>query len=108
MHVGEAGTEMLWVKAEHSIATADAERIAVQTVAQLLPSGAGGADSALAQHYASLISAMKMLQDRVALLLHYCGQMQAGSVPHDDKVRSIPAGISPCPSHLERAAVSVR
>lgn len=83
MVAGEPETQ--FVKVEYSMATSDAERIGVNSAAEVT-TGAVGENSALARHYTSMHGALKMLAERIGLLLSLLEQMQAGTIPINHQV----------------------
>ena len=82
----DGAPQLQFVRAAFAMETGDAERIGVATVAHILPSGAGGADSALAQHYSGLHAALEMLEGRVQTVVAHVIEMAAGRVPLDHGV----------------------
>jgi hypothetical protein len=78
--------ETQFVKVECSMTTSDAERIGVNSAAEVTI-GAVGENSALARHYTGMHGALKMLAERIVLLLSQLEQMQAGTTSINHQVR---------------------
>lgn len=93
VHVVDGSPELLFVRASFVVDTTAAERIGVNTAASILPSGGGGENSALAQHYTGLQSALHMLAERVEHIVDYLRRMQAGEVPYNHKVMRMASGL---------------
>jgi hypothetical protein len=68
------------------MAASDAERIAVNAAAQVVAGKPVGENSALAQHYGGLRSALNMLTERLEVLLDYLSKVQSGELPTNQQV----------------------
>ncbi|PVD19165.1 hypothetical protein C0Q70_21730 [Pomacea canaliculata] len=80
---GEA--TVLFVQLDYTLATEEAERIGVDHVARM-SSGDTGDNSAVAEHLQAQHSAIKMLHNRIALILQYIQAVEKGEVPKDHDV----------------------
>jgi hypothetical protein len=86
IHLVEGRPETFFVKAAHSMAASDAERIAVDAAAQVVSGKPVGENSALAQHYGGLSNSLSMLTERLEVLLDYLTKVQSGTVPTNQQV----------------------
>mmetsp|Transcript_24250 Transcript_24250/g.39838 ORF Transcript_24250/g.39838 Transcript_24250/m.39838 type:complete len:318 (-) Transcript_24250:82-1035(-) len=82
LHIVNETPTIVFVKAPFKIETLEAERIAVDHVARIIPVGEPGV-SALTTHLSGMHSAVKMLNVRLKLLVQYLGSTQKGEVPLD-------------------------
>lgn len=73
----------IFVAADYVIQTSEAERIGVNQVARVLPSGNDSGSEQLIAHYSSLHAAIKMLSGRIASLHTTLTQMVEGQIPMD-------------------------
>ena len=87
VHLVEGRPETLFVRAAHVMAASEAERIGVNAAAEVVVGAALGGNSALAQHYTGLHSALKMLEERLEVLRAYVVRVQAGEAPKNHQVR---------------------
>jgi COP9 signalosome complex subunit 6 len=78
LHVLEGVPSFIFVQAKYTIETSEAERIGVDQVAKILPTGAASGSNQLTAHLGSMHSAIKMLISRVALLHQMLLKMQSG------------------------------
>ena len=74
-----------FVRVDFVMATSDAERIGINSAAEVT-TGAVGENAALARHYTGIHGALKMLADRLGLLLMHLEQMQKGAIPMNHQV----------------------
>jgi len=77
------GPTMRFVKGSYNIDSVESERIAVDHVAHILPSGDSNSSSALAQHLGGQYTAVQMLAERVDVIRRYLQAVAAGQVPTD-------------------------
>lgn len=75
----------MFVQLDYTLATEEAERIGVDHVARM-SSGDTGDNSAVAEHLQAQHSAIKMLHNRIALILQYIQAVEKGEVPKDHDV----------------------
>ncbi|KAH1108706.1 hypothetical protein J1N35_012474 [Gossypium stocksii] len=80
LHVIDGVPQLIFVRSSYTIETVEAERISVDHVAHLKPSG-GSAATQLAAQLTSLHSAIKMLNSRIRVLHQYLVGMQKGDIP---------------------------
>eukprot|EP01118_Nematostelium_gracile_P003167 TRINITY_DN135_c0_g1_i1.p1 TRINITY_DN135_c0_g1~~TRINITY_DN135_c0_g1_i1.p1 ORF type:complete len:311 (-),score=85.11 TRINITY_DN135_c0_g1_i1:84-1016(-) len=72
----------LFVKAAYKIETGEAERISVDHIARISPSG-GGTGSSLTSHMTAIHNAITMLNSRIRILQNYLEASRQGKVPKD-------------------------
>jgi len=72
-----------FVQVSYSVDSIESERIAVDHVAHILPSGDSNSSSALAQHLGGQYTAISMLAERVQLIQQYLKAVSDGQVPAD-------------------------
>jgi len=82
LHVVQDQPTMLFVKVPYRIQTGEAERIGVDHVARVTPTG-GAEGSQLTTHLMSLHNAVKMLSARVKTLHAFCAAINEGKVAPD-------------------------
>eukprot|EP00877_Chromochloris_zofingiensis_P010803 jgi/Chrzof1/5977/Cz16g22120.t1 len=80
-HVVNGVPQFIFVHANYSVETSDAERIGVDQVAKILPSGKATGSEQLNAHLTGLHSAIKMLTAKVGVLQQYMHQISSGEVP---------------------------
>ncbi|GMH44168.1 hypothetical protein BSKO_12102 [Bryopsis sp. KO-2023] len=98
LHVIDGVPSFIFVKASYSIATSEAERVGVDQVAKILPSGKGSGSDQLTAHLVGMHSAMKMLIGRLGVLTSALEKMESGEVPFDHSlVREISSLINKLP-----------
>lgn len=100
VHVVAGVPQTQFARVEYTIATSDAERIGLNTAAEVT-SGAVGDNAALAQHYKGVHGGLSMLADRIKLLLTYLDEMRVGTVPVNHQVCT----HSPSPSLTQPPAL---
>ena len=86
LHVLDGAPSFLFTSSEYDVATSEAERIAVDQVAKILPTGAATGAAQLTSHMASMAGAAGVLAERVAALHALLVKMEAGQVPFDPVV----------------------
>lgn len=83
LHMIDDKPTNLFVKVPYKIETGEAERIAVDHVARITPSGGNGENSQLAPHLTGIHNAIQMLSVRIKILLQYLAAVQKGTAPKD-------------------------
>lgn len=83
IHSIDGVQQSVFVAADYTIQTSEAERIGVNQVARVLPSGNDSGSDQLSAHYSSLHAAIKMLTSRIAALHKILSQMSTGDIPVD-------------------------
>lgn len=83
--VGDQPT-MRFVSVGYKIDSIESERIAVDHVAHILPSGSEASDTALTQHLGTQHTAITMLTERVDIIRQYLKAVADGEVPADHEV----------------------
>lgn len=86
MHVVDGCPVHQFVQSEYTVETSDAERIGVDQVAKILPSGSASSSEQLTVHLLGLHSAIKMLNVRVKAIQELVEQMQSGEVPFNHSI----------------------
>ena len=77
---------LTFAKSSYRLESEEAERVSVDQVSHLLPAGASSASSSMSTHMASVHSAVKMLQKRVACILSLLEAMERGEVKKDHRL----------------------
>nr|CAG4635555.1 EOG090X08T4 [Artemia franciscana] len=77
--------KMLFVSLPYTLATEEAERIGVDHVAKV-SAGESRNKSAVSEHLQTQFSAIKMLKDRVQIIVEYLQAMKQGEVPFNPEV----------------------
>jgi len=85
LHVIDDKPTMLFAKVPYRIQTGEAERIGVDHVARVTPTG-GNEESQLTSHLFSLHNAVKMLNVRVKVLHQFLDATKKGTIPFDHSV----------------------
>ncbi|PSC73827.1 COP9 signalosome complex subunit 6a [Micractinium conductrix] len=93
LHVLDGVPSFIFVQAKYTVETSEAERIGVDQVAKILPTGAATGTNQLTAHLSSMHSAIKMLITRVALLHQMLEKMQSGELPFDHELVRQAAGL---------------
>ncbi|KAL4439478.1 hypothetical protein ABPG77_008807 [Micractinium sp. CCAP 211/92] len=93
LHVVDGVPSFIFVQSKFTIETSEAERIGVDQVAKILPTGAASGTNQLTAHMSSMHSAIKMLISRVALLHQLLLKMQSGELPFDHGLVRQAAGL---------------
>eukprot|EP01114_Cavostelium_apophysatum_P005524 TRINITY_DN1668_c0_g1_i3.p1 TRINITY_DN1668_c0_g1~~TRINITY_DN1668_c0_g1_i3.p1 ORF type:complete len:322 (-),score=88.50 TRINITY_DN1668_c0_g1_i3:78-1043(-) len=83
LHIIDDKPTNLFVKVPYKIETGEAERIAVDHVAKITPSGGNSEHSQLSAHLWGLHNAIHMLSMRVKVLLQYLEAAKSGKAPRD-------------------------
>ncbi|XP_053210717.1 COP9 signalosome complex subunit 6-like [Panonychus citri] len=80
--------KMLFVDLNYTIKTEEAERIGLDHVAKLsaTPQGADSHSSVVSEHLGCQLNAVKMLRDRISLVLAYVKDTQKGNIPWNDEI----------------------
>jgi COP9 signalosome complex subunit 6 len=77
---------LVFVKVNYKIETNEAERIAVDHVAKITPSGSGATGSQLSAHLIGIHGSLSMLNVRVKILLKFLEGVKTGKIPKDHGV----------------------
>ncbi|KAK0245931.1 related to COP9 signalosome complex subunit 6 [Armillaria ostoyae] len=89
----------VFVEASYNVETGEAERIAVDWTAR-----GGGSGTSLESHLQTQRAAVKMLHDRIVILVHYVTEALAGTAPKDQAIlRSISALVASLPATENKA-----
>jgi len=80
--VGETPTPR-FARLGYKVDSIESERIAVDHVAHILPSGESSSASAFSQHLNGMHTAINMLTERIEIISRYVAAVQAGTVPFD-------------------------
>uniref|UniRef100_A0A061R7N5 COP9 signalosome complex subunit 6 n=1 Tax=Tetraselmis sp. GSL018 TaxID=582737 RepID=A0A061R7N5_9CHLO len=99
LHVVDGANTLKLSCANYNIETSEAERIAVDQVTKLVPSGGADGSAQVSAHLGSLHAALKMLVSRLRLLLSVLRKMKGGEAVYDHAIvrqvvslsRSLPA-----------------
>jgi len=83
LHMIEDKPTSLFVKVPYKIETGEAERIAVDHVARIMPSGTSAEGSLLSAHLLGVHNAVQMLAMRIKILLQFLEATKSGKVPRD-------------------------
>jgi len=84
LHMIEDKATNLFVKVPYKIETGEAERIAVDHVARIIPSGGGQNEtSLLSSHLTGVHNAIQMLSVRIKILLQFLEATKSGKAPRD-------------------------
>ena len=100
MHVIEGIPSQIFVQAKYTVDSLEAERIAVDQVARIVPSGKASSTEQLSSHMTGMQNAIKMLRMRISTILGVVKQMKEGKIPYDhgllreisSLVRRLPVG----------------
>ncbi|KAK9840416.1 hypothetical protein WJX74_009540 [Apatococcus lobatus] len=99
LHSMENVPSFVFVQANFSIETSEAERIGVNQVAKVLPSGKASGIEQLSAHMTSVHAALKMLQGRIQLVTAHLDRMARGTIPFDHAlVRQISSTLQRFPA----------
>eukprot|EP00798_Chlamydomonas_sp_ICE-L_P013900 gene13900-19828_t len=105
LHSVDGQPQQVFAKADYSVETSDAERIGVDQVAKILPSGKASGSEQLTVHLSGTHSAIQMLRDRITALIDMLRQMQAGAIPFNHSlVRKISSLVHSLPAHSDMPA----
>jgi len=83
VHVVDDKPTMCFAKVGYKIDSIESERIAVDHVAHILPSGDSNSGSALAQHLGTQYTAISVLSERIDVIHKYTQAVAAGKVAAD-------------------------
>ena len=86
VHVVDEKPTMQFAPVAYKIDSIESERIAVDHVAHILPSGDSNSGSALTQHLGTQYAAIEMLTDRIDVVRKYLTAVNAGDVPPDHEL----------------------
>jgi len=92
LHVVQDTPTLMFVKAPFKIETGEAERIAVDHIARIVPSG-GSAGSLLTAHLMGIHNAISMLHTRIKVLINFLEATKNGKVPKDNAMLRKIAGL---------------
>ncbi|KAF6257728.1 COP9 signalosome subunit 6 [Scenedesmus sp. NREL 46B-D3] len=81
LHVVAGVPQTIFVKANYSMETSDAERIGVDQVAKILPSGKASGSEQLTAHLTALHSAIQMLVSKLSVIQQQVAQVADGRAP---------------------------
>eukprot|EP00882_Tetradesmus_deserticola_P007977 GHRQ01008401.1.p1 GENE.GHRQ01008401.1~~GHRQ01008401.1.p1 ORF type:complete len:320 (+),score=177.84 GHRQ01008401.1:360-1319(+) len=81
LHVVAGAPQTIFVKANYSMETSDAERIGVDQVAKILPSGKASGSEQLTAHLAALHSAIQMLVAKLGVIQQQVQAVADGQLP---------------------------
>ncbi|KAL4515915.1 hypothetical protein Ndes2526B_g00630 [Nannochloris sp. 'desiccata'] len=94
LHVVEGNPSFTFVQASFTIATEEAERIGVDQVSKLLPSGNAVGTDQLTAHLGGLHSAASMLTSKIETIIATLTAMQDGRIPFDPAIARQCAAIA--------------
>ena len=83
VHVVEEKLTTTFAVVPYKIDSIESERIAVDHVAHILPTGEGSSGYAFSQHLGTQYTAVSMLSERVEVLQRYVQAVQGGKAPAD-------------------------
>lgn len=86
VHVVDEQPTMCFVSVAYKIDSIESERIAVDHVAHILPSGDSNSGSALTQHLGTQQTAITMLTERIEIVRSYLQLVADGTVPADHEI----------------------
>uniref|UniRef100_A0A7S0N1E2 COP9 signalosome complex subunit 6 n=1 Tax=Pyramimonas obovata TaxID=1411642 RepID=A0A7S0N1E2_9CHLO len=86
VHIIEGVPSMIFVEASYNIETVEAERISVDQIARIMPSGSSSNADQLTSHLTGMYSAIKMLHDRINSITAYLQEVEAGTKPMDHQL----------------------
>jgi len=86
LHMIDANPTNLFVKVPYKVETGEAERIAVDHVAKISPSGGQGEGSLLSAHMLGVYNAITMLSMRNKVLLSFLEATKNGKIPKDQGI----------------------
>jgi len=86
VHVVDEKPTMQFASVPYKIDSIESERIAVDHIAHILPTGDSHAGSAFAQHLGTQYTAMSMLAERIEVISRYLTAVSAGQVPGDHAI----------------------
>mmetsp|Transcript_4319 Transcript_4319/g.10563 ORF Transcript_4319/g.10563 Transcript_4319/m.10563 type:complete len:329 (+) Transcript_4319:113-1099(+) len=86
VHVVNDTPTMCFAKVGYKIDSIESERIAVDHVAHILPSGDSNSGSALAQHIGTQYTAISVLSERIKVIQDYAKAVAEGRLPTDHEL----------------------
>ncbi|KAK9842276.1 hypothetical protein WJX81_004143 [Elliptochloris bilobata] len=86
LHSVEGMPQFVFVQSKYNVETSEAERIGINQVAKVLPSGNDKGTDQLTAHFTSLHAALMMLTGRLTLLHGLLSKMAAGEVAYDHAI----------------------
>jgi len=100
LHVIEGTPSQIFVQAKYTVDSLEAERVAVDQVARIVPSGKSSSSEQLSSHMTGMQNAIKMLRTRISAVLDQVKLMRDGKIPYDhgllreisSLVRRLPVG----------------
>eukprot|EP00879_Flechtneria_rotunda_P001616 GHRR01001776.1.p1 GENE.GHRR01001776.1~~GHRR01001776.1.p1 ORF type:complete len:320 (+),score=108.09 GHRR01001776.1:194-1153(+) len=99
LHAVDGVPQTVFVKANYSMETSDAERIGVDQVAKILPSGKASGSEQLNAHLAGLHSAIKMLSGKLGAIQQHLELVAQGKAPfHHAMLRQVNSLVSSLPA----------
>ena len=109
LHVIEGVPSQIFVQAKYTVDSLEAERVAVDQVARIVPSGKASASDQLSSHMTGMQNAIKMLRARISVVLDAVKLMREGKIPYDhgllreisSLVRRLPVGTDKIKESLQ-------
>lgn len=99
LHVVDGAPSFTFVAAHYTMETSDAERIGVDQVAKIFPSGHASGSEQLTAHFLTMHTAIKMLNSRVRALHQVLAKVQSGEVPFNHSLlRQVSSLVSSLPA----------
>ena len=86
VHVVNEVPTMQFSVVPYKIDSVDGERIAVDHIAHILPTGEGNSGSAFSQQLGTQYTAMSMLAERIDVITRYLDAVAQGTVPGDHEI----------------------
>ena len=86
VHVVDEKPTVQFAAVPYKIDSLESERIAVDHIAHILPTGDSSSGSAFPQHLSTQYTAMSMLQERIDVISRYLNAVSAGQVPADHEI----------------------
>ncbi|KAK3278096.1 hypothetical protein CYMTET_13936 [Cymbomonas tetramitiformis] len=83
LHVIDGVPSLIFAESNYTIETVEAERIAVDQIARIQPSGNGTNSTQLTTHLTGMHSAIKMLHSRIQCITQYLEEVSRGEKPYD-------------------------
>merc|ERR1712087_757945 len=83
LHVIEGVPSQIFVQAKYTVDSLEAERVAVDQVARIVPSRKASASEQLSSHMTGMQNAIKMLRARISVVLDAVKLMKEGKIPYD-------------------------
>mmetsp|Transcript_22647 Transcript_22647/g.43269 ORF Transcript_22647/g.43269 Transcript_22647/m.43269 type:complete len:299 (-) Transcript_22647:579-1475(-) len=86
LHVIDGVPSIVFAQAAYTIETVEAERISVDQIARILPSGSTSSADQLTSHLTGMYSAIKMLNSRIRCIEHYLQDVKNGTQAVDHEL----------------------